>query len=154
MSPSPLLLFFYPPAWILQASHLLSDNAKAPGGENLQGRALSVQSRISAWGATEKVLDHQLDRDAALLLLRTVLWTMSHSPSWRFDTGQTENIGLGCAVWTNCESCIHLNFFFFFSLKKISTFQCNILNISETVICCVVCHDCSVVHWNRGCNQE
>ncbi|CAJ1080795.1 Hypothetical predicted protein [Xyrichtys novacula] len=64
-------------AWILQASHLLPDNAKAPRGENLQGRALPVQSGIAAWGATEKVLDHQLDRDAALLLLRPSLWTVN-----------------------------------------------------------------------------
>lgn len=106
---------FYPPAWILQASHLLSDNAKAPGGENSQGWALSVQSGISAWGATEKVLDHQLDRDAALLLLRPLLWTMSRLPSRPFDTGQTENIGLGRAAWTNCGLCIHLIFIFFTS---------------------------------------
>lgn len=64
------LSFFFLLAWLLQASHLLQNNAKTPGSENSQGWALSVQSGVSARGATEKVLDHKLDRDAALLLLR------------------------------------------------------------------------------------
>lgn len=61
-------------AWILQEGRLLPDNAKAPGGENSQGWALSVQSGFSAWGATEKVLDYKLDGDAALLLLRPFIF--------------------------------------------------------------------------------
>lgn len=70
---------YLPPAWILQASRLLPDDAEAPGGKNWQGRAAAVQPGTWAWGAREKVLDHNLDRDDALRLLRPLFWTLNQS---------------------------------------------------------------------------
>lgn len=131
-----LSLSLSPLAWILQESHLLPDNAKAPGGEDSQGWALSVQSGISAWGATEKVLDHKLDRDAALLLLMPLFWTLNHSPSHWFDTGQTTNIGLVRATWTLVQCMDRLWIVLSFKKNK-KLFQCNMLNVfvSEIVFC-------------------
>lgn len=129
MSP-PLSLSLSPLAWILQASHVLPDNAKAPGGENSQGWTLSVQSGISAWGTTEKVLDHQLDRDAALLLLRLYFgpWATHRHAGWHGPNKKH------WAQLSHMDFVMHgptmdsaFNTFFYFS--RFHLFQCNILNI-------------------------
>lgn len=97
LSPAP---FPFPPppptARILQEGRLLPDNAKAPGGENSQGWALSVQSGFSVRGLTEKVLDHKLDGDAAISLLRPFSFgTLMHSLSRWFDVDLKKTSGLG-----------------------------------------------------------
>lgn len=98
-SPSLSRPFPIPPpptARILQEGRLLPDNAKAPGGENSQGWALSVQSGFSVRGLTEKVLDHKLDGDAAILLLRPFSFgTLMHSLSRWFDVDLKKTSGLG-----------------------------------------------------------
>lgn len=106
-APPPLLPLT---ARILQEGRLLPDYAKAPGGENSPGWALSLQSGFSARGLTEKVLDHKLDGDAAILLLR---------PSFDLDPDalavmlvltwtSIKNSGLSQAAWTTGPVAIQL----------------------------------------------